>query len=283
MDTTSRDSEDISQYFRNEENSTPMKRRKTKLVRREISYDCDHEAEKGNSVEYPVSDYHSYDDSLTSGSPKLLSRPFGFSLINSRLMLFIQGAPTLCTVCSRWRARSAKREWSSTGPPDSHKTISAYTPSYSPVRPPHPTSSTDQSNRQPSKKRMKPLMLTANRRGKVSAALPHHASGFQTDISPRLTGKKKETKYRIAGTRPLATGPGRRPSRGPGPGNAPARSRPGPANDRRRSVARASAARPEATRPSRKLTPRAATAIRTCPKLETGRAILSSAKPAAPP
>ena len=158
VDTTSRDSEDVSQYFKNEENSTPTKRRKTRLVRREISYDCDHEIKKGNSVEYPVSDHHSYDDSLNSGSPKLLLRPFGFSLINSYLCCFFRG-PRL----SGLSVLDGGRGQQSASGPQQVRLIesllpadSAYTPSYSPVRPPHPTSSTDQSNSQPSKRRMKP-------------------------------------------------------------------------------------------------------------------------------
>jgi hypothetical protein len=72
LDTNSRDSDDVSQYFKSEDQGFPTKRRKTSLVRREISYQDDDEAEileKEQSTEYSITEGQSLDDGNAGNQP----------------------------------------------------------------------------------------------------------------------------------------------------------------------------------------------------------------------
>jgi hypothetical protein len=69
-DTNSRDSDDVSQFFRSDDNAcVQTKRRKYSMVRREISYEesADKFDDKERMEEYCIETHQSYNDSLNAG------------------------------------------------------------------------------------------------------------------------------------------------------------------------------------------------------------------------
>ena len=76
-EANSKDSDDVSQFFKCDENVPPTKRRKTALVRREINYDesmtCCDEKERLDDCCIPA-DQHNYYDSLNGGTALLRKR-----------------------------------------------------------------------------------------------------------------------------------------------------------------------------------------------------------------
>jgi hypothetical protein len=68
LDTNSRDSEDVSQYFKSEDQNFPSKRRKSSLVRREISYQEEEAEILEQSTEFSMVDGQSFDDGSTAGN-----------------------------------------------------------------------------------------------------------------------------------------------------------------------------------------------------------------------
>jgi hypothetical protein len=100
LDSNSRDSDDVSQYFKtSEDQGFPTKRRKTSVVRREINYqDDDGEIlEKEISNEYSIADGQSLDDGSNAGNrPSPINRskhrpPFEISPHKAKLSCWLRG------------------------------------------------------------------------------------------------------------------------------------------------------------------------------------------------